>query len=104
MSVFLLFSNQSQEIKVNEEQKGFLTKEYPYQYWLPCTVKKGYAGSAVLSKFKPKNVIYEIPGFEGEGRTITLEYEDFMFIASYVPNSGLSTHLMDRYEVGEIAA
>lgn len=74
----------------------FLKEEYPFQYWLPCTVKKGYAGSAVISKHKPLNFTNEIPGFKGEGRTITLEFDDFIFIASYVPNSGMKLERLDH--------
>ena len=45
---------------------------------------------------KPLKVTNEIPGFEGEGRTITLEFEDFIFIASYVPNSGMKLERLDH--------
>ena len=49
-----------------------------YEQYFNCAVRKGYSGTAVFSKIKPKNVTYGI-GLEEhdqEGRVITLEFED----------------------------
>ena len=62
---------------------------YPYQYYHNCTAKKGYAGTAILSKIKPLKVIRGIEHFEeNEGRVITLEFNDFYLVNTYVPNAG----------------
>lgn len=52
--------------------------------------KKGYSGTAILSRIEPKNVIHGI-GIEAhdqEGRTLTAEFDDFFLVNVYVPNSG----------------
>merc|ERR1712087_405037 len=62
---------------------------YDYVYWNPSTEKKGYAGTAVLSKHKPLNyTCNDISVRKTEGRIITLEFESFFLIHTYVPNSG----------------
>ncbi len=51
--------------------------------------KKGYSGTAVFTKIKPKKVEYGI-GIEEhdkEGRVITLEFEKFYLVNIYTPNS-----------------
>ena len=58
-------------------------------YWTVSKVKKGYAGTAVLTKIKPMNVTYGIDGkYDDEGRVIIMEFEKFFFVELYVPNSG----------------
>lgn len=79
-----------QEIKVQPDQLSDTLRTFPgYQaYWNPAK-KKGYAGTAVLSKLVPVRVIYglECPEFDDEGRVLTLEYPDFYLINSYSPNA-----------------
>ena len=57
-------------------------------YW-HFAVKKGYSGTAVLSKDKPLSVKLGIGSKEhdAEGRTITVEYDDFYLVNAYVPNA-----------------
>ena len=52
--------------------------------------KKGYSGTAILSKAEPINVGYGIGTEEhdSEGRVLTAEFEDFFLVTVYVPNSG----------------
>ena len=68
-----------QEIKT----KPMLQTPKYHQYWNLCQTKKGYSGTLVLAKKKPLSVHMEI----GEGRCITLEYENFILINVYVPNA-----------------
>ena len=58
------------------------------------TIKKGYSGTAILSKKEPINVTYGlgIDEHDQEGRLISAEYEHFFFITTYVPNSGGDLH------------
>jgi exodeoxyribonuclease-3 len=52
--------------------------------------KKGYSGTAILSKTEPISVAYDM-GMEEhdkEGRVICAEYPDFYLVTVYVPNSG----------------
>lgn len=52
--------------------------------------RKGYSGTAILTKTKPLEVTYDI-GIEEhdqEGRVITAEFENFYLVTVYTPNSG----------------
>lgn len=84
-----------QESKIQEDQIEFKFDNY-YMY-VNSAEKKGYSGTIVFSKIKPINVTYGI-GIEEhdrEGRIITLEYEDFYLINSYVPNSKRELERLD---------
>ncbi|MGN1327713.1 MAG: exodeoxyribonuclease III [Clostridia bacterium] len=76
-----------QETKLQEGQIEFTPKGYNI-YW-NSAVKKGYSGTAVFSKVKPKNVTYgiNIEEHDQEGRVITLEYDNFYLVNCYTPNS-----------------
>lgn len=52
--------------------------------------KKGYSGTAILSKVKPLSIQYDmgIAKHDDEGRVICAEFEDFYLVNVYVPNSG----------------
>ncbi|MCQ4866444.1 exodeoxyribonuclease III [Pseudoflavonifractor phocaeensis] len=58
------------------------------QYW-NSAVKKGYSGTAVFTRVKPLAVTYGIGSSEhdGEGRAITLEFDNFFLVNCYVPNA-----------------
>lgn len=78
-----------QETKCQKDQFTFESSRYPYQYW-NYAVKKGYSGTALLSKNEPQSVIYGLPetGLEdSEGRVITAEFPDYFVVCVYTPNS-----------------
>lgn len=52
--------------------------------------KKGYSGTAILSKTEPISVEYDmgIAEHDTEGRVIAAEYNDFYLVTVYTPNSG----------------
>ncbi len=52
--------------------------------------KKGYSGTAILSKSNPITITYDmaISEHDSEGRIICAEYDRFFLINVYVPNSG----------------
>lgn len=61
-----------------------------YYLYTNSAVKKGYSGTAILSKKEPLNVYTDI-GIEEhdqEGRVITAEFNDFYLVTVYTPNSG----------------
>ncbi|WP_036223318.1 exodeoxyribonuclease III [Mesoaciditoga lauensis] len=60
-----------------------------YEKFFHSAKKKGYSGTAILTKLKPINVVYGIGDeiFDDEGRVITLEFEDFFLVNAYFPNS-----------------
>lgn len=76
-----------QETKMQEDQVEVSFDGY-HQYFASAE-KKGYSGVAIFTKHKPLNVHYGIDaeGHPEEGRSITLEYQDFYFVGAYVPNS-----------------
>jgi exodeoxyribonuclease-3 len=50
--------------------------------------KKGYSGTAILSRSVPLSVSYGIGHpLDNEGRTVTCEYPDFYVVCCYTPNS-----------------
>jgi len=76
-----------QEIKLQAGQIDWNPEGYE-SYW-NYAEKKGYSGTAVFTKMKPLSVEYGIglEPFDQEGRSITLEFENFYFITLYTPNS-----------------
>ncbi|XP_019646973.1 PREDICTED: exodeoxyribonuclease-like isoform X1 [Branchiostoma belcheri] len=66
------------------------TVEGYHGYWYSPTEKKGYAGTALLSKTKPHKVTYGIgvEEHDDEGRVITAEFDNFYMVTAYVPNAG----------------
>lgn len=76
-----------QETKLQPEQISLDTPGYE-QHWFSAE-KKGYSGTAIFAKHKPISVVNGIgdPKYDCEGRTITLEYEDFYLVTCYTPNS-----------------
>lgn len=75
-----------QEVKATKEQYDFAPEGY-YDYLFPAE-KKGYSGTLIFTKIKPINIFYGIDNYlyDCEGRTITLEYENFYLVNVYVPN------------------
>lgn len=64
-------------------------KEKGYHNYYAFSKRKGYSGTACFCKDEPISVTEGIGDerFDSEGRVITLEYEDFMLVNCYVPNS-----------------
>ena len=60
-----------------------------YHEYFCCADKKGYSGTALLSRKEPLSVSYGmgIDEHDHEGRLITAEYGDFFLVCVYVPNS-----------------
>ncbi len=79
-----------QEIKAQPEQLPEEIRNLPgYHSFWHAAEKKGYSGTAVLSRREPLRVRYGIdqPEFDREGRILTLEFSDFFFINAYFPNA-----------------
>lgn len=76
-----------QETKMQPDQAEILLPGY-LQYWNSAE-KKGYSGTAIFTRKEPLYVSYDInaPEHTGEGRSITLEYEDFYLVTVYTPNA-----------------
>jgi len=83
-----------QEIKANLDQipkEDRSTPDYE-QLWNPCNLKKGYSGVAVFCSTYPQSFEYELPEphFQGEGRLIQMEFEQFYLFNVYFPNGQMS--------------
>lgn len=80
-----------QETKAQDEQVlEALFEISHYNIFLTSAEKKGYSGTAIISKENPISVRFGInhSDHDSEGRVVTAEYENFFFINVYVPNSG----------------
>lgn len=80
-----------QETKATPEQvQDAVVNLKGYHVFASSAERKGYSGTAILSKTNPLNVTYGIgiPKHDTEGRVICAEYPDFFLITVYVPNSG----------------
>ena len=76
-----------QETKLQPEQAVF---DLPgYHRYFNSADKKGYSGTAILTKTEPLSVTYDFGGDEHrhEGRIITAEYPAFYLVCCYTPNS-----------------
>ena len=89
-------------IKSMNLSKLFEDKNKFKSYWNCSIEKKGYAGTAILTKYSPISVSYgmNIKKHDKEGRMITLEYDKFYLVACYTPNAGEGLKRVD-YRVKE---
>ena len=76
-----------QETKLQPEQAVFELEGY-HRYFNSAD-KKGYSGTAVLTKAEPLSVTYDFGDelHRHEGRLITAEYPDFYLVCCYTPNA-----------------
>lgn len=84
-----------QETKLSEGQLEVDLPGY-HQYW-NYAQKKGYSGTAILTRDEPLSVSYGI-GIEEhdqEGRVITLEYPDYYLVTVYTPNAKQKLERLD---------
>jgi exodeoxyribonuclease-3 len=85
-----------QEIKLQEGQIDLDLEGY-YDYWHYAD-KKGYSGTAIFTIHKPLEVTLGMHKEEhfGEGRIITLKYDDFYLVNVYTPNSKRGLERLDN--------
>lgn len=80
-----------QETKAQDDQvEKALEPLSEYYIYSNSAERKGYAGTAILTKKKPVNVKKGIGVrmHDEEGRVIAAEYDTFYLVTVYVPNSG----------------
>ncbi|WP_423148237.1 exodeoxyribonuclease III [Rubrolithibacter danxiaensis] len=91
-----------QETKASYEEVKSLCELLPeYKVYVNSSkARKGYSGTAILSKTEPLNVTcdMDIEEHDQEGRVITAEYEQFFLVTIYVPNSGDGLKRLDYRE------
>jgi exodeoxyribonuclease-3 len=80
-----------QETKATPEQvqDACVTLE-GYHVFANSAERKGYSGTAILSKVQPLNVTFGIgiAEHDTEGRVVCAEYSSYFVVSVYVPNSG----------------
>jgi exodeoxyribonuclease-3 len=59
--------------------------------------RKGYSGTAIISKAEPVNVTYDIglDDYDQEGRVITAEFMNYFLVTVYTPNAGEALARLD---------
>lgn len=89
-----------QETKAPQEEARTtldLLSDYSHVYVNSSKARKGYSGTAIISKIKPSEVTYDmgVEEHDQEGRVITAEFEQFFLITVYTPNSGEGLKRLD---------
>ena len=91
-----------QETKASLEEVKSLCELLPkYKAYVNSSkARKGYSGTAILSKMEPLGISFDmnIEEHDQEGRVITAEYEKFFLITVYAPNSGEGLKRLDYRE------
>ncbi|XP_078182822.1 apurinic endonuclease-redox protein isoform X1 [Carex rostrata] len=82
-----------QETKIQDkdvEELRELIEGYSNSFWTCSVSKLGYSGTAIISRIKPISISYGlgVPDHDSEGRLVTVEFDNFYLLCSYVPNSG----------------
>lgn len=95
-----------QETKAQDDQVSeVLESVSAYYHYSNSAEKKGYSGTAVLSREKPFNVTSGIGMAEhdSEGRVLSLEFDEFYLVNVYVPNSGNDLKRLDYRQQWDMA-
>jgi exodeoxyribonuclease-3 len=101
-----------QEIKAEQHQSEHVIEGYE-EFWHSAQ-KKGYSGTAIFTRHTPLSVAKGLPAAlvnkyslgedafgnpNDEGRTLTVEYQDFFLVNVYTPNAkGDLSRLRQRHE------
>ena len=87
-----------QETKAQKEEvESALIEIKDFHLYSNSADKKGYSGTALLSKIKPLTIIDDmgVAEHDDEGRIQCAEYPDFYLVNVYVPNSGQQLDRLD---------
>ncbi len=80
-----------QEVRAEQSQlpEEVTALTHYHQVWFPASVKKGYSGTGLLSKTPPKKILTGMgyDEFDGEGRVLGAEFDNFIAVSAYFPNS-----------------
>ncbi len=91
-----------QETKASvEETKSALELLPEYKNQVnSCKTRKGYSGTAILSKIEPIRVTCDmnVEEHDQEGRVMAAEFDQFFLVTVYVPNSGEGLKRLDYRE------
>ncbi|MDA3816917.1 MAG: exodeoxyribonuclease III, partial [Prolixibacteraceae bacterium] len=76
-----------------------------YHIYSNSAEKKGYSGTAIISKSEPLSVSkgIGIDNHDNEGRVLCAEYENFYLVTVYVPNSGSELKRLDYRQQWDVS-
>lgn len=99
----------------NEKDLEWLGEYLPYQALNYSEIKKGYSGTAILSKTEPVKIHFDFtaidPALIGdwterptarEGRMITCIWPEYVIVCVYTPNSGENLARLEERQVWDI--
>ncbi|RED99754.1 exodeoxyribonuclease III [Marinoscillum furvescens] len=96
-----------QETKAQpEDAKTALDTLPDYKAYINSSkARKGYSGTAILTKNEPISVTYDmgIEEHDQEGRVITAEFDNFFLVTVYTPNSGAGMKRLDYRATWDVA-
>lgn len=86
-----------QETKAQDDQVSPILIDSGYHFTSNSAVRKGYSGTAIMSKTEPIKFTPDIglDNHDQEGRVLAAEYENFYLVNVYVPNSGAALVRLD---------
>ena len=92
-----------QETKCQDDQAMEALAEMrgqDFHVYSNCAVKKGYSGTAIITRIEPLSVSYDMnmEHHDQEGRVIAAEFADFYLVTVYTPNSGSELKRLDYRE------
>lgn len=91
-----------QETKAGvEDARGALEQLPGYHTYINSSkARKGYSGTAILSRTEPMSVTYDmgLEEHDQEGRVITAEYPTYFVVTVYTPNAGEGLARLDYRE------
>lgn len=82
----VLFETETQLNLFNETSCNNIEKNYTAVF--NCGNVPGYAGTLILSKYKPTNILFDMGEFwkDNEGRTTTIIIDNIAIVNAYIPN------------------
>lgn len=95
-----------QETKAQDDEVDMALSNYKKQnLYVNSAEKKGYSGTAILSKTNPLTVINDmgVAVHDAEGRIQCAEYDNFFLVNVYVPNSGQQLVRLDYRKTWDTA-
>ena len=89
----------SKQWKIKLIPKRLLDAGYEYQYYYSAQ-KKGYSGTAIISKIKPNHVEYGtgIETMDNEGRNIRADFDDLSVMSMYLPSGTNDARLSFKFQ------
>ncbi|MEQ8239269.1 MAG: exodeoxyribonuclease III [Cyclobacteriaceae bacterium] len=88
---------QETKAQIEDAKKALEVLDGYHIYLNSSKARKGYSGTAIITKEEPIEVSYDmgIEEHDQEGRVITAEYGDFFLVTVYTPNSGEGMKRLD---------